>query len=158
MTTKKNRNYRNTKKKNSNQKGDIVTNLKQFIMSRKLKKAKAKTLSNNRLNLSGGGKKQPSGVVKEVVEKKTLEQIEGEIKNLDTKLVEYRESYKANTDNMAVISAKIKEKESDIKTAKEQEKTNKTLALSKIDNEKKELEAFIKEKKRKKQVRSVIRL
>jgi hypothetical protein len=54
MTTKKNRNYRNTKKKNSNQKDDIVTNLKQFIMSRKLKKAKAKTLSNNRLNLSGG--------------------------------------------------------------------------------------------------------
>jgi len=61
MTTKKNRNYRNTKKKNSNQKGDIVTNLKQFIMSRKLKKAKAKTLSNNRLNLSGG--RENKGVI-----------------------------------------------------------------------------------------------
>jgi hypothetical protein len=71
MTNKKNRNYRNTKKKNSNQKDDIVTNLKQFIMSRKLKKAKAKTLSNNRLNLSGGAE-----------EKMTLEQIEEGFKSL----------------------------------------------------------------------------
>ena len=56
MTTKKNRKIRNTKKKNINHKDDILTNLKRFIMSRKLKKAKAKakTLSNNRLNMSGG--------------------------------------------------------------------------------------------------------
>ena len=42
MTTKKNRKNRNTKKKNINHEDDILTDLKRFITSRKLKKAKAK--------------------------------------------------------------------------------------------------------------------
>ena len=64
MTTKKNRKNRSTKKKNINHEDDILTDLKRFIMSRKLKKtkAKAKTLSNNRLNMSGGAEDDGRGV------------------------------------------------------------------------------------------------
>ena len=43
-----------TTRKKSIKQRDNITNLKRFIMTRKLNKAKAKTLSNNRLNMSGG--------------------------------------------------------------------------------------------------------
>jgi colicin import membrane protein len=135
MTTKKNRKYRNTKKKNSNQKDDIVTNLKHFIMSRKLKKAKAKTLSNNRLNLSGGE------------EKMTLEQIEKGFNSLaDTLNIAQNSSKQAKAD-IASITSEIKTKETEIESAKEEAKAKKISLISTSGKEKDKIQALITVKK-----------
>ena len=147
MTTKKNRKNRNTKKKNINHEDDILTDLKRFITSRKLKKAKAKakakTLSNNRLNMSGGVQPQQE-------ERKTLEQIEEGFSSLAESLLKAQTSSQQAKADIASITSEIKTKETEIKSANEQAKASKISLISSSDTEKNKFEAFIEDKKKEK--------